>query len=135
MITKKWNKCNWFCHFFMIQLHWKKGNYFTKRKLIMSLISINFYCSSIILKCITHIWIRCQNGFIVLVAEDQCICKCKPGYHGEYCQSTSDPCSNNPCHNGGLCEATSNGFSCTFRSEHAGQKIWFCIFISEHFCL
>ncbi|XP_055945154.1 adhesive plaque matrix protein 2-like [Argiope bruennichi] len=50
----------------------------------------------------------CQNGGVCVATENDVMCICTPPYFGKTC--SEDPCTRNPCHNGGKCQIERDGF-------------------------
>ncbi|XP_024085463.1 uncharacterized protein LOC106663479 isoform X2 [Cimex lectularius] len=50
-------------------------------------------------------------------------CYCKPGYHGEHCDTRHRPCSSNPCDNRGSCVETNDAsFKCRCNAWWEGTR-------------
>eukprot|EP01048_Picozoa_sp_COSAG05_P004184 COSAG05_NODE_216_length_13897_cov_30.273011_2_plen_474_part_00 len=68
---------------------------------------------------------KCQNGArCVLSANNNvAVCKCAAGFHGSRCETANNPCSINPCKNGGKCVPRLPGdYCCNCPQSYAGDR-------------
>lgn len=79
---------------------------------------------------------RCENNIddcigIICPPKKVCVdlvanyeCRCPIGYSGEDCSKEVDPCSKNPCSNGGTCSVNTmtHDFSCSCATGYTGNN-------------
>lgn len=47
-------------------------------------------------------------------------CDCRPGFHGDRCETEVDECASQPCRNGAICRDYVNSFVCECRPGFDG---------------
>ncbi|CAN7998902.1 unnamed protein product [Ixodes hexagonus] len=64
----------------------------------------------------------CYNGGTCVEGPgDSFLCRCAPGFVGEFCQSDVNECPSRPCHNGGRCQDHPGGFFCSCEFGWTGE--------------
>ena len=84
--------------------------------ILQFIINANYDISGCVTNC-------SNNGLCKLQTKiQQYSCECNGGFSGKSCQIDSNPCSQSPCLNNGVCTSNSTTFSCACKTSYSGNN-------------